>query len=214
VGVTTFASVCLLSFGAGCSHRATGSGSSSSTSRGVVSSPAATTTSPPALGTGGDALYGDYVRPEFGLIKKPALRHHSDEWSVVFPEPGAWKGVVVILYWGHKTPFGHAYAYQATKDGSLRLGQEARAPSRIAADGLGARRVHLFWRAGAVCMVALSQLRIFASEAHSRPLRHAAPNPRGRLDLHRLMPIALDNGRRSPSKLLRAVVARLLGRKP
>jgi len=136
VGVTTFASVCLLSFGAGCSHRATGSGSSSSTSRGVVSSPAATTTSPPALGTGGDALYGDYVRPEFGLIKKPALRHHSDEWSVVFPEPGAWKGVVVILYWGHKTPFGHAYAYQATKDGSLRLGQEARAPSRIAADGL------------------------------------------------------------------------------
>ena len=29
-----------------------------------------------------------------------------------------------------------------------------------------------------------------------------------------LMPTALDNGRRSPQKLLRAVVARLLGRKP
>jgi len=28
------------------------------------------------------------------------------------------------------------------------------------------------------------------------------------------MPTALDNGRRSPRKLLRAVVARLLGRKP
>ena len=29
-----------------------------------------------------------------------------------------------------------------------------------------------------------------------------------------LVPTALDNGRRSPRKLLRAVVARLLGRKP
>jgi hypothetical protein len=28
------------------------------------------------------------------------------------------------------------------------------------------------------------------------------------------MPTALDNGQRSPRKLLRAVVARLLGRKP
>ena len=28
------------------------------------------------------------------------------------------------------------------------------------------------------------------------------------------MPTALDNGQRSPKKLLRAVIARLLGRKP
>jgi hypothetical protein len=28
------------------------------------------------------------------------------------------------------------------------------------------------------------------------------------------MPTALDNGKRSPRKLLRAVIARLLGRKP
>jgi len=32
-------------------------------------------------------------------------------------------------------------------------------------------------------------------------------------DRHR-MPFALDNGERSPRKLLRAVIARLLGRKP
>ena len=33
-------------------------------------------------------------------------------------------------------------------------------------------------------------------------------------ELVRPLPTALDNGRRSPRKLLRAVVARLLGRKP
>lgn len=108
---------------------------SSSTTRGT-SRTTATSTTLPAMGTGGDALYGDYTRPEFGLIKKPALRHHSDEWSIVFPEPGAWKGVVVIVYWGLRRPLGHAYAYQATEGGSLRLGSETRAPSRVAADGL------------------------------------------------------------------------------
>jgi hypothetical protein len=129
VGVTTFAVLSLLSCGAGCSHEAQ-SGPSSSTSGEVASSLPTTTTSPPTLGTGGHPLYGDYVRPEFGLIKKRALRHHSDEWSVVFPEPGAWKGVVTIVYWGQKKPLGHAYAYQASKDGSLRLGPETRAPRR------------------------------------------------------------------------------------
>jgi hypothetical protein len=33
-------------------------------------------------------------------------------------------------------------------------------------------------------------------------------------ELVRPLPTALDNGQRSPRKLLRAVVARLLGRKP
>jgi hypothetical protein len=80
-----------------------------------------TTTSPPAFGTGGDALYGDYVRPEFGLIKKKALRFHRDAWSVTFPEPGAWKGVVAVSYVGHKNLLGHAYAYEASRSGALRL---------------------------------------------------------------------------------------------
>ena len=73
------------------------------------------------MGTGGDALYGDYVRPEFGLIKRPANRFSADEWSVLFPEPGAWKGVVVVSYVGHKKLLGHAYAYEATRSGALHL---------------------------------------------------------------------------------------------
>jgi hypothetical protein len=127
LGVTC-ATVCVLSLGAACSHMSAAGTSSSSTTRGVKGP--TTTTSSPVLGTGGDALYGDYTRPEFGLIKQRALRNHSDAWSVLFPEPGAWKGVVGILYWGHKKPLGRLYAYQATRDGKLELGAETLAPDR------------------------------------------------------------------------------------
>jgi hypothetical protein len=69
---------------------------------------------------------------EAALIQKPAIRHASDEWSVLFPEPGAWKGVVGIIYWGHKRPLGREYAYQAARGGALRLGVESLgADSRI-----------------------------------------------------------------------------------
>jgi hypothetical protein len=45
-------------------------------------------------------------------------------------------------------------------------------------------------------------------------VRRAARNRVGPHGVARVTPTALDNGRRSPRKLLRAVVARLLGRKP
>jgi hypothetical protein len=121
----------------GCDHRASGSGVSSGTrATSKAASSEATTTSPPAFVTGGDALYGDYVRPEFGLIKKAAPRRFNDWWSVVFPEPRAWKGVVVIQYVGRPRPLGHSYRYRATQDGSLLLGREIPAPARVAAGGL------------------------------------------------------------------------------
>jgi hypothetical protein len=112
----------LVLLAAGCSHSASRSGESPRTRAETrASTSAETTTSAVAFGTGGDALYGDYARPEFGLIKKKALRFHSDVWSVTFPEPGAWKGVVVIAYWGQKNPLGHAYAYEASRKGALHL---------------------------------------------------------------------------------------------
>jgi hypothetical protein len=121
LAVTTVATLFMLSFGVGCSHKAAGGASSATTTREMVPSTTATTTTLPSMGTGGDALYGDYVRPEFGLIKRPANRYSSDEWSVLFPEPGAWKGIVQIAYVGHRKLLGHAYAYEANRNGALRL---------------------------------------------------------------------------------------------
>jgi hypothetical protein len=113
-GCTMFVAVCLLSLGCGSSDTASSKGSSSSTSRTSVS------TSPR---NEGPPIYGDYQRPEFGLVKKPALRFHADVWYVLFPEPGAWSGVVEIGYAGRKAAVGHAYAYTANRR-MVRLGAE------------------------------------------------------------------------------------------
>jgi alpha-beta hydrolase superfamily lysophospholipase len=78
---------------------------------------------PPVFGNEGPPLYGFYLRPEFGLIKKRALRFHNDAWFVSFPEPGSWNGVVEIAYGGHQKPLGHAYKYTANRR-TLRLGSE------------------------------------------------------------------------------------------
>jgi len=73
------------------------------------------------MDTGGPALYGDYIRPEFGLIRKPAIRNRSDVWFILFPEPGSWKSAVEVAYAGHKRFLGHAYTYEANREGQLRL---------------------------------------------------------------------------------------------
>jgi len=74
-----------------------------------------------------DPIYGDYERPEFGLIDKHALPYHSDAWFITFPEPGAWSGVVRIAYAGGKEEIGHAYAYTADPH-TVRLGAERHLP--------------------------------------------------------------------------------------
>jgi hypothetical protein len=59
--------------------------------------------------------------------EKAALRYHADVWYVLFPEPGAWRGVVEIAYVGSKKPLGHAYAYAANRR-TLRLLHETQRP--------------------------------------------------------------------------------------
>ena len=133
-GAFVYASVAFswVLLGSACSHSAPGSAASSSTrAEATASMSEGTTTSSLAFGTGGYALYGDYVRPEFGLIKRPAIHGGSDEWFVTFPEPGAWRGVVVIGYAGRKLKEpGHAYRYTANRGGTLRLGAETQLPEK------------------------------------------------------------------------------------
>jgi hypothetical protein len=125
LGCTICVAACVLSVGCGSRDTASSNGSPSTTGPAVVSTVSVTTSR--ETRNEGPPLYGDYQRPEFGLVKERALRYHADVWFVLFPEPGARRGVVEIAFAGRKTALGHAYAYTANRR-TLRLGAEKNQP--------------------------------------------------------------------------------------
>lgn len=55
------------------------------------------------------------------------MPYTNGAWFVLFPEPGAWRGVVEIAYAGQKQSLGHAYTYAANRR-TLRLRGETERP--------------------------------------------------------------------------------------